>query len=436
MIGSKNVNVDRSINWQEPFPNFSEPDIVIFNLQTLEPNILENIDKDKLSVARDEVLEKFITGGTIIFITGPKNEKYIQGQKYHRYYLSPLSIQVEQVNAGNKIKYQPEQPFKSYLENVKKFSFYLYDICINKDIRFNKGTTDSIAKILEIIKNPQKSQYRLVLERLQDHSVVDNSGHYLGGAFRLTIPKLNFKSGSIIFLPPPTKKPVEECIDLILEDMNINPKFEDFPAWASKLDFPRLGMVYKEMSSFGKKKLEIETKIEELQKESDKLKSFFGLLYGRGTQLENVVRDTFELMGFSDIRRIREKNLEDWIFNFKTNTPVKYGILEVHGSDERSSQSKLVQCNKWVDEYFDNSSILCKGIYVTNQYRLKEYPLSRVDRLQFEPNEIKYAQRRQICVIPTCILYDTVVSIFKKRKLTRINIEQKILNCNGILTKL
>jgi hypothetical protein len=67
LLGSKDNVVDKSVSWDEPFPNFSEPDIIIVNLKSLNMDVLKRIEEknvDKLKIARDELFDYGSSSGT------------------------------------------------------------------------------------------------------------------------------------------------------------------------------------------------------------------------------------------------------------------------------------------------------------------------------------------------------------------------------------
>ena len=102
ILGSSHPNADKSILWDQPFPNLGEPDILIINLQTLNEETLKRIDKEKFSQARTFILDKFLNGGIIIFITAPNfdvTDHYI----YSNYYLSPIHVITTDVPEGVRV---------------------------------------------------------------------------------------------------------------------------------------------------------------------------------------------------------------------------------------------------------------------------------------------------------------------------------------------
>ena len=96
--------------------------------------------------------------------------------------------------------------------------------------------------------------------------------------------------------------------------------------------------------------------------------------------------------------------------------------------------SDIGQCHKWVEDYLHMSpSVKTKGIFVSNQFRLQKFPESKTQRKRFEPNELDYAQKREICIISTYVLFEAVNLVLEGELLDRSTVEEKILSANGIL---
>ena len=77
-----------------------------------------------------------------------------------------------------------------------------------------------------------------------------------------------------------------------------------------------------------------------------------------------------------------------------------------------------------------------KGIFIPNQFRLEKYPDSQSNRLHFEPNEIDYSEKRDICIIPSCVLFESVKKILNGKSPNRKKIEEQIINTKGILKEI
>jgi hypothetical protein len=89
-----------------------------------------------------------------------------------------------------------------------------------------------------------------------------------------------------------------------------------------------------------------------------------------------------------------------------------------------------------VPEYFGEEKVLAKGVFIPNQHRLSPYPASTNDRLHFEPNELQFAAMRNICIIPSCVLFESVNVALKGIPPTRNMLEKVIVETKGLLTKL
>jgi hypothetical protein len=138
VLGAKNDNADRSIRWNEEFPNFADPDILIVNLNSLDRNLRDSMKNDKLFRARDAIYGRFKVGGTLIFITASHPERvrmYLGGIAplyedvvainnnqpvydlvYHPIdFLCPFDIETYDVPPGFELEYKQDHPFSSYL---------------------------------------------------------------------------------------------------------------------------------------------------------------------------------------------------------------------------------------------------------------------------------------------------------------------------------
>jgi len=115
------------ISWDQPFPNLSDPDILIINLNSLTEDVLNRIDKEKYDDAREKIFDKFVNRGILIFITSRLVfETRVPRSTYSNYFLSPIEFEVCEVEDGNVLRYEKKH-FPTYLSKVKKFDHYLYD---------------------------------------------------------------------------------------------------------------------------------------------------------------------------------------------------------------------------------------------------------------------------------------------------------------------
>lgn len=161
------------------------------------------------------------------------------------------------------------------------------------------------------------------------------------------------------------------------------------------------------------------------------LEKYYFLLTKKGPQLEEAVYSAFKALGFNDITKKRSNDKEDWVFEFRTSKDYKYGIIEVKGSDSTTGMDGLRQLDEWVSDYRVNDD--AKGIFVPNQFRSEPYPQSRNKRFKFQPNHLGFSSRRDICIIPSCFLFDKIKETLKTGNDCRDEIEKLIESVKGII---
>lgn len=77
-----------------------------------------------------------------------------------------------------------------------------------------------------------------------------------------------------------------------------------------------------------------------------------------------------------------------------------------------------------------------KGIFISNQFIHEKYPDSTDKRKKYEPNELTYSKSREICIIPSCVLFEAIRRILDGKKADRDKIEQRLFNTNGVLEEI
>lgn len=424
VIGNANTNADKEIPWESTtLPHIADADILIIDLTTLNRKIFEKMDGDVYHQIKQNIRDKFVHSGQIFFITTKKfecvesvgNEQF----EYSNFDFIPIEVTSHSISKGYDLVFEghslESNPHRSYFEKVKNFDFYLenFDLSeIRDELPANKKVTS-----------------------FKNRNVTDKSGHIISKVYAVKEDEKNL--GRLTLLPPPTTIPVNEAINLIIENFSIEEKEmgDNPPPWIENIVVSgvdeRMG-VLRQMQS---KKESIENEIRTTESQIENLLKYRKLLYSNGKSLEVAVFEAFKLLGFDDIKQIRETDLEDWIFEFKNISDYQYGIIEVKGSEKRTSLSNLTQCNKWIEDYLLEGKS-AKGIFVTNQNRMKEYPSSLEDRLHFEPNELDYATKREICIIPSCVLFEAVNNTLKVKQKTRSELEEIFSKTNGLLKQI
>jgi len=356
-----------------------------------------------------------LSGAAIVIITAPKFFTRIKtGEYLSNYLVTPMLLSTKDVTEGSKIIYAEGNPFGSYLKHIKKFNFII---------------TDSNTKKIQAASKygvPPNVYFK------KDGLVTNKAGQEIGNSYVID-------KGTLFFLPPVTEISTQEGINKIIEclqDSKIE-KIESAPEWIKNVKLSGFDEINKKIKNLESQKSKLETQILEENTKKNIFENFYSLLFAQNQQLEESVKTAFELLGFNEIKRIRNDNDEDWVIDFTTVDGVDHGIIEVKGRNEKTTQGDIVQCNKWVDDYhLMKPPKNTKGIFISNQFRLKSYPESKDERTKFEPNELSYANGREICIIPTFVLFEAVNKALSGKKKTREEIEKLIYETNGILLNL
>jgi hypothetical protein len=428
VLGLKHSNARKSISWLSPFPNFSNCDVLVINLPLLEEEILKKRQADLNLEARRYIFDMLMARKDVIVILSA-NQNILSWL--------PIYPVINKVAPVKMKEDKGKTPWDAYLKTVEECDYYIRKFAF----QYIKALTDPGSEYHEnyyFTEIAENSHY--FLDIATELEVKNRAEQVIGACIRFIIrygdgvfyERGTFVSGSITFLPPPTRVSVEEAIDLVINTLTGAEIAEPSPPWEDQIDLPGLKDINEKIQQKERDKEKIIKEIRELQTEKDNLVKFRWLLWTKGTPLENAVRDAFIFLGFPEIRKIREENLEDWVIEFKHIKQYQYGVFEIKGADERTSLADLTQCNKWVEDYMlENKK--AKGIFVTNQYRSVDPLKNQEKREHFEKNEIEYAETRGICILPTHeIFYATVEKLNKNPKITRKFIEEKIANSKGI----
>ena len=430
VLGSNHPNAHKSISWLSSFPNFSNCDILIINLQSLGKTQFQKIEHALFKEARKYIFDMLMTQEKMVIVILSDDQELLNWL--------PLFPRIKKIAPAKIGQYNAVPPIDDYLKMVEECPYYILDFeILYIDILTNPESPHS-EKYYFTSKAREKYSLFLIQENIIKNKAKQPIGGYFGFRidygwdYRNNKPYGTFASGRIIFLPPPTKASAEQAIDLIVNSFVGAELIESPPAWENRIDLPGLKDINATIQEKEKAKESIIKEIEKLQNNRENLLKIRRLLWTKGTPLENAVRDAFKFLGFPEIRKMREANLEDWVIDFKYVKRYQYGVLEIKGADQRTSLADLTQCNKWVEDYMlENKK--AKGIFVTNQYRLENPTKNRQKREHFEKNEIEYAEKREICILPTHEIFNAVVAkLNKDPKITRKYIEEQIANSNGL----
>jgi hypothetical protein len=177
----------------------------------------------------------------------------------------------------------------------------------------------------------------------------------------------------------------------------------------------------------------LRTRISSCKYELDSFKKHYRLLYETGSELDEAVHDALMLLGFKETRRNRGVEKEDWVFEFNSVKVQILGIIEIKGVKKQISKDDIQQCEGWVTDYI-KANKNAKGILIANQFRLESYSESKDARFKIEHDLNEYAVSRNICILPSCLLFEWINALMKGDTISRNQVESMLLSSSGMLT--
>ena len=427
VLGSRHADAHKSISWLSPFPNFSNCDILIVNLQSLGNEQFYERHSELITEARKYIFDLLMTGEKEAIIVLSSEQSHLEWLP-----MFPILKKTAQVEVG---KYSAESPIiYEYMKTVEGCSFYFHTF----NTSYFRVKTDP--------ESSEHENYPFTREARSGYSsrvyfvsgILNKAKQKIGGLFHFVIHygwrrEERFMSGGLYLLPPPTRCTADQAIDIMVNILTGGELIESPPTWENKIDLPGLQDVERQIVQKENQRETLIREIDKLKDEKDELTKFRRLLWTDGTPLENVVKDAFVTLGFPEIRKIREKNLEDWVIDFKFVSEYQHGVFEIKGSQKRTSLSDLNQCDKWVKDYLLEKNLQVKGIFVSNQYRRGDIKTNLKQREHFEENELKFAKQREISILPSHEIFYAVAEKMKGNpQINRKFIEERIVASNGI----
>ncbi|MFD1562249.1 hypothetical protein ACFR99_01520 [Haloarchaeobius amylolyticus] len=196
-------------------------------------------------------------------------------------------------------------------------------------------------------------------------------------------------SGSVYLLPLKPGYSFSELASEVLSNihgLSVEPQ-ESVPDWTENYRLPRQKKIVEEYR--------------ELQDEYEQLERYQKLLYSTGEELEQVVLEAFEELGFETEPEISGRRdglvrVDDTVF-----------VLETHGTKNAIGINKVDQLNRWVreaeDEFSDDTRV--EGLLVANAYRQKP-PEARDEGIVGDPEDHLKSYGHK--VLDTTDIYDAI----------------------------
>lgn len=426
----KEIRGIKSLNWNaNEIPSFADCDTLIVDVASLNEKLLQSIKLEQAQKLFDEIKKRFKTGLEIICITSKSfttiidkrdNQHYsphYATPKPHRlnnYFWSPISCNYDKTSKGKTLQ-EVNQNFKfvKYLEVVNEFNISINkSMIIKNNCQSNPNMIDTFST--SAISDSVEAEY-LILSKSDD---------LLGGVF-----SRSGIEGKMIFLPP--LGTADESINKIFEILGICQQTPT-PSWALNIAIPGITEIEKEIQDIDKEIQEKKDSKNTLCSKLEDLTNFRKLVYATSDELEEIVKNTLELMGLSGMRTGKQGR-DDLLFDFNHNDNYSLCSVEVKGTSDSLKLRDLRQSNNWIEDHQEHDQIKAKGLIVCNTFCNDELQKFRTKRDTVSPENLQYAKERKLCIVSSVVLLDFCKYILNGNEPDVKKIENAISNTDGIL---
>jgi len=412
LLGNEVTGVQKCLQWYaSDIPNFADCNTLIVDMTTLDPQTLHGIEYKKCKELFNGILSRYKAGGEIICIINESfSAKTYEDYVIDNYFWCPIRLQINKVKPAK--SWQPSEPFQfaDYMNAVKE-----WNLVLEQEKTLPKHDWNSYESYASI-----NIQYL----------VLSNSNEIIAGTFSSAMPGF----AGIIHLLPPTSNSKED-IKRILKNFGVTEKISTStpPNWIESISIPKLTEVKKLISTENKKIKETQKTILSLENQQNDLEKFRFLLYSDGPQLEDIVMKSLQKIRLSGIRKGRDDNHEDLIFDFES-TEHDVCVIEVKGMAGNMKLAYLRQALNWALDYQVQDK-KAKPLLIANIYRLEDLKTSRSKRESFVDFKEFYKQY-DICILPTTTLFDLVCMVLEGKKISLKKFEELVLSTKGVLRDL
>lgn len=381
----------KSINWiGGDHSSFANCNTLIVDLTTLSDQILSAISSDRVREISDEIRKRYNAGGNIICIL--QESKVIRKSNWaiDNYFWSPIKFSISKINQGKGIQADPGCQFPKYLDKIEFW-------------KFTASPSHQVTVWGKMI-NPNKE--------------------VLGGLYSLIKPE---GAGKFLSLPP--QDDPSESLSILLESLNIFEKTPP-PSWIENIQIPGEIKIRESIETIQKEITNSETAKKNEEKKLNELIRYKKLLYSTDNELENIVIDSLNLIGFSNVRGGRSPEKEDALFDFDLDD-FDLGVIEVKGKTKKVELADFRQTDDWAWDY-RNEGKKVKAILIATCFRLEDTASSTQKRMSFEDHQ-EYIEQHKIAVLPTWTLFKLVEYKLKGNKLDIKKFEKVLSESNKVL---
>jgi hypothetical protein len=416
VIGSSDHRRAHCVDWQAPFPNIEEFDLIIINLQSLSQEILDKAWPNIHGEMAKGVRTLFDTGREVFCIIN----RYLMptsagsGAGYvplppTNYSWLPAFVTVSEEKPGTSINIIDKR-FEKYFRAVEQWTFVLD---LYKEPSFLTAIGLAASQIFaELGGEPVK------VENYMLSPVAENkSRKMIAGTLVAKSSKLK---GSIHLIPPPTKCSVQEGIEMILDIVGGQPP-KIVPSWRDEIEVPGIKELTCQIDEQIKNISKSQKKIALLQSKIQELDVYRDLISSSGDDLVKAVQITLSDLGIQT--KITGKDCPVDLISDQVAVEVTGTKGAITAASEKISQ---------IARFKESSKRNEKVMLIANTHadlKISE----RNGKTDFTPQVTMYFKAADVCCMASRTLFELWKEV-KSMKRKAHDITKKMLSSNGILT--
>jgi len=259
--------------------------------------------------------------------------------------------------------------------------------------------------------------------------LVNNSNKPVGFTY-------GWEKGLIAFLPAPTyQSDNKKLIGVIVESTRrFFTKHETTPPPGWTNDYALWGEteINEKINALQSELLKRKEDISIIEGQKEQITKFKSLLFEQGPDLENIVIESFRLLGFKAENRKVDDLEHDIVFESEEGK----GIAELEGKDNDAIHiSKMDQLNRAVDEDFELTGSYSQGVLIGNHYRFTKPELRKEP---FTEKVLIVAKKKNFGLLTTFEIYKAVQKVLEDpcNETLKKSYREKILKTEGQIIKL
>ena len=411
LIGCKGFAGIDAVAWEEQrAPNIPDYDLVVVSVPHITEQFLQEVNT-KFFDDMKEALVRFLDSHGKLIILLSTVLKIKRPEKYPEWVTNfswcPITFATPE-EAGESIV-RKWGMYEDYLQRMTDWSFYIMvpNECLSRELTNFYGSTHNTSYKLPL-EPYLENRYGRVLAgqcsiKVRRQRILSSK---FGSVSRSYPEEPDHTTGDIVVLPLIRGLSAEDALLAILKTEVGYSLKSPAPDWAQEIGLPGVSDLAEKVA-LAQKTIELKKQtIHELEEQIEHLTSFRQLLYGTGTELEDVVRRSFELCGATVVPA--KYSQEEYILEVDGH---EY-LMEVKGVSKSISLGHLRQLNDYLLKYQEDTGKECKGILLGNAWRnMPPNMRNKEDTPEFPDNVVKRAEQWGISLVSSLKLFEAVVRV-------------------------